>query len=261
MPWWGFPGGTAVAKALLTVLGLTKRYGALAANSNIDFSMQEGEVHAVIGPNGAGKTTFMGQLAGEVRPTAGQIVFNGHDVTDLPAHRRAALGLARTFQITSLFSSFSALENVAITAQALSGHSFRFWHSADREDALNRCAAEALAMFGLSEHAAEPCSALSHGQHRQLEMAMAFVNRPALVLLDEPTAGMAREETREVLALLRKLKGRQAILLIEHDMEVVFAIAERITVLVSGTVIASGTPAEVRADPAVRAAYLGESFS
>ena len=250
-----------MAEPLLSVARLTKRFGALVANANIDFSIYEGEVHAVIGPNGAGKTTFMGQIAGEIRPSSGRIVFNGCDVTTLPPHRRAALGLGRTFQITSLFPSFSALENVAIAAQGLAGHSFGFWRPADQEEALNRRASEALALAGLSGRAAEPCMALSHGEHRQLEMAMAFVNRPALVLLDEPTAGMGPEESRHVLTLLRKLKGRQAILLIEHDMEVVFAIAQRITVLVNGAVIASGSPADIRANAAVRAAYLGVSLS
>jgi branched-chain amino acid transport system ATP-binding protein len=249
----------AAGEPLLRTAGLTKRYGALVANRAIDFVLHDREVHAVIGPNGAGKSTFVGQLAGEIRATEGRILFKGRDITALPPHRRAALGLARTFQITSVFPSFSALENVAIAAQALAGHSFRFWQPADGEAQLNASAGAALERAGLAGRAAESCLTLSHGEHRQLEIAMAFVNHPSLVLLDEPTAGMGPEESQQVLGLLRDLKGRQAILLIEHDMEVVFAIADRVTVLVNGAVIACGTPAEIRADPAVRAAYLGES--
>jgi branched-chain amino acid transport system ATP-binding protein len=246
-----------VAEALLAVNGLTKRFGAFVANSGIDFTVGPGEVHAVIGPNGAGKTTFIAQIAGELAPSAGRIAFEGRDISALPPYRRAALGLARTFQITSVFRSFSALENVAIAAQALAGSSFGMWAPADAEAELNRRSREALELVGLAARAAEPCMALAHGEHRQLEIAMAFVNRPKLVLLDEPTAGMGPEESQQVLALLRRLKGSQGMILVEHDMEVVFAISDRVTVLVDGAVIAAGTPVEIRADRAVRAAYLG----
>ena len=246
-----------MAEPLLAVTGLTKRYGAFVANSGIDFTVQPGEVHAVIGPNGAGKTTFIGQVAGELAPSAGRIVFEGRDVTGMTPYKRAALGLGRTFQITSVFRSFSALENVAIAAQALAGSSFGMWAPADRDAALNRASREALELMGLGARADEPCMALAHGEHRQLELAMAFVNRPKLVLLDEPTAGMGPEESQQILALLRRLKGAQGMILVEHDMEVVFAISDRITVLVNGAVIASGAPDEIRASEAVRAAYLG----
>jgi branched-chain amino acid transport system ATP-binding protein len=246
-----------VAEPLLAVTGLTKRYGAFIANAGIDFSVQPGEVHAVIGPNGAGKTTFIGQVAGELAPSAGRIVFEGRDVTEMTSYRRAALGLGRTFQITSIFRSFSALENVAIAAQALAGSSFGMWAPAHRDAALNRASRQALELVGLGARANEPCMTLSHGEHRQLELAMAFVNQPKLVLLDEPTAGMGPEESQQILALLRRLKGAQGIILVEHDMEVVFAISDRITVLVNGAVIASGMPEEIRANEAVRAAYLG----
>jgi branched-chain amino acid transport system ATP-binding protein len=247
-----------VAEPLLAVRGLTKRFGAFVANSGIDLSVLPGEVHAVIGPNGAGKTTFIAQIAGELAPSAGRIVFEGRDISALPPYRRAALGLARTFQITSVFRSFSSQENVAIAAQALAGSSFGMWSPADQDEELNRRSREALELVVLAGRAAEPCMALAHGEHRQLEIAMAFVNRPKLVLLDEPTAGMGPEESQQVLGLLRRLKGRQGIILVEHDMEVVFAISDRVTVLVNGAVIASGSPAEIRSNSAVRAAYLGD---
>lgn len=248
-----------MAEPLLSVERLTCRFGALVANADIDLAILPGEVHAIIGPNGAGKTTFVAQIAGELRPSSGRIVFDGEDITSLPAYRRAARGLARTFQITSVFRSFTVHDNVAMAAQALDGASFGMWTPAARDERLNARAREALALAGLAGEGAEPCMSLSHGGHRQLEIAMAFVNRPKLVLLDEPTAGMGPEESQGVLALLRKLKGHHTMLLIEHDMEVVFAIADRITVLVNGRVIASGPPATIRANADVRAAYLGES--
>jgi branched-chain amino acid transport system ATP-binding protein len=247
-----------VAEPVLAVSRLTKRFGAFVANSDIDLTVAPGEVHAVIGPNGAGKTTFVAQIAGELAPSAGRIRFDGRDITALPPYRRASLGLARTFQITNVFRSFSALENVAIAAQGLDGWSFGMWARADADAQLNRRGREALELAGLSARAAEPCMALAHGEHRQLEIAMAFVNRPKLVLLDEPTAGMGPEESQQVLGLLRRLKGRQGIILVEHDMAVVFAISDRITVLVNGSAIASGRPDEIRANRAVRAAYLGD---
>jgi branched-chain amino acid transport system ATP-binding protein len=248
-----------VAEPLLAVSGLTKRFGAFVANSGIDLTVLPGEVHAIIGPNGAGKTTFVAQIAGELAPSAGRIVFEGRDISALPPYRRAALGLARTFQITSVFRSFSALENVAIAAQGLAGSSFGMWSPADEDAELNRRSREALELVELAGRAAQPCMALAHGEHRQLEIAMAFVNRPKLVLLDEPTAGMGPEESQQVLRLLRRLKSRQGIILVEHDMEVVFAISDRVTVLVNGAVVASGSPAEIRSNRAVRAAYLGDN--
>jgi branched-chain amino acid transport system ATP-binding protein len=228
------------------------------ANSGIDLDVGHGEVHAMIGPNGAGKTTLIGQLSGETRPTSGKIVFDGVDVTALPPARRALLGLARTFQITSIFKSFSALENVAISAQAHCGHSYRFWAQADRDERLNGRAREALAAVGLDAQDDKAAMHMSHGEHRQLEIAMALVAAPKLMLLDEPTAGMGPEESQHIVRLLQRLKQRHAMLLIEHDMEVVFAIADRITVLVDGRVIACGTPGDIQADRAVRDAYLGE---
>jgi branched-chain amino acid transport system ATP-binding protein len=247
-----------VAEPLLEARALSKSYGGLMANAAVDLDLATGEIHALIGPNGAGKTTLVGQLAGEIAPSAGAIRFAGRDITRLPPHRRAALGLARTFQITSVFQSLTALENVALAAQAHDGHSFRFWAAAERLAHLNARAAEALARVGLAARAAVPVTRLAHGEHRQLEIAMALATRPRALLLDEPTAGMAPSESQQIARLLGDLRRDHAILLVEHDMDVVFAVADRISVLVYGRVIACGPPAAIRANAEVRAAYLGE---
>ncbi len=249
--------GSAVAEPLLRVEGLTKRFDAVIASDDIALDVQHGELHAVIGPNGAGKTTLIGQLGGEIAPNAGRIWFDGQDITRLRVHRRSALGLARTFQITSLFPDFTALDNVAFAVQAHAGHSFRFWGDARHDPELREPARAALARVGLAERADALCSRLSHGEHRQLELAMALATRPRLLLLDEPMAGLGPEESARVVTMLRELKRDLTILLIEHDMDAVFALADRITVLVYGRVIASGAPAAIRADPEVREAYLG----
>jgi branched-chain amino acid transport system ATP-binding protein len=212
----------------------------------------------VIGPNGAGKTTLIGQLTGEVVPDAGHIRFGGLDITALPTHQRSRLGLARSFQITSLFLDFTALDNVALAVQAHAGHSFRFWRHARGEPRLREPARKALARVGLAERADALVANMSHGEHRQLEIAMALATAPRMLLLDEPMAGMGPEESQRMVALLRELKGELTILLVEHDMEAVFALADRITVLVYGRVIASDTPEAVRANAEVRQAYLGE---
>src|SRR5947208_1157360 len=217
-----------------------------------------GEVHGIIGPNGAGKTTLIGQLGGELMPDAGRIRFDGHDVTALPGWRRSRLGLARSFQITSLFLDFSALDNVALAVQAHAGHSFRFWRNARREPQLRDPARAALARVGLAGRGDVIVSKLSHGEHRQLEIAMALATKPRMLLLDEPTAGMGPEESARMVKTLRELKDELTILLIEHDMEAVFALADRITVLVYGRIIASGSPEAIRANAEVREAYLGE---
>ena len=247
-----------MADALLAVDGLSKRFGGIVAADAVTLDVKPGELHAVIGPNGAGKTTLIGQLAGELRSDAGIIRFGGRDVTALPVHRRSQLGLARSFQITSLFPEFTALDNVALAVQAHAGHSFRFWRDARGEDALRAPARSALARLGLGARADVPVVQLSHGEGRQLEIAMALATKPRLLLLDEPMAGMGPEESGRMVATLRELKREVAILLIEHDMEAVFALADRITVLVYGRVIASGAPEAIRADPEVRRAYLGE---
>jgi branched-chain amino acid transport system ATP-binding protein len=246
-----------VTDALLEIRNLTKRFGGVLASDGISFSVPAGELHAIIGPNGAGKSTLIGQLAGEIMPDGGQIFFNGRDITRVPAWRRSALGLARSFQITSLFQDFTVLDNVAMAVQAHAGHSFRFWRPARSETKLRQPAWAALARAGLAHRADALCASLSHGEHRQLEIAMALATGPRLFLLDEPMAGMGPDESARMVTLLSELKREQTILLIEHDMDAVFRLADRITVLVNGRVIASGLPEEIRADAAVRAAYLG----
>ncbi len=244
--------------ALLQVDHLAKRFGGIVATDDLVLDVAPGELHAVIGPNGAGKTTLIAQLSGQLRPDSGRIQFAGADITALPVHKRSALGLARSFQITSLFLDFSALDNVALAVQAHDGHSFRFWRDARGERALREPARAALARVGLAERADWPASALSHGEHRQLELAMALASSPRMLLLDEPMAGLGPEESARMVTMLRALKEELTILLVEHDMEAVFALADRITVLVYGRVIASGAPGEIRANEAVREAYLGE---
>ncbi len=248
-----------MADSLLQIQDLTKHFGGILASDQITLEVPQGELHAIIGPNGAGKTTLIGQLAGELKPDGGTIHFAGEDITALPAYRRSLLGLARSFQITSLFNDFTALENVALAVQAHAGHSFHFWRPARGEAELRDPARAALARVAIADRADVTVANLSHGEHRQLEIAMALATRPRMLLLDEPMAGMGPEESARMVDLLRELKQELTILLIEHDMEAVFALADRITVLVYGRVIASGTPDEIRANEDVRQAYLGES--
>jgi branched-chain amino acid transport system ATP-binding protein len=247
-----------VTEAILQVDNLSKRFGGVVASEAITFDVPAGQLHAVIGPNGAGKTTLIGQLVGEIVSDSGSIRFGGADITALPTYRRSQLGLARSFQITSLFSNFTALDNVALAVQAHSGHSFRFWRDARSETELREPARAALERVGLGPRGDVMVSSLSHGEHRQLEIAMALATRPRMLLLDEPMAGMGPEETTRMVALLRELKRDLTILLIEHDMEAVFALADCITVLVYGRIIASGAPEAIRANAEVREAYLGE---
>ncbi len=247
-----------MAEAMLEAEGLVKTFGALAASDNLSLAVAEGTIHALIGPNGAGKTTAVSQLSGELVPDAGRIRFRGRDITDLPVWRRARLGLQRSYQITSLFPAFNAEDNVAMALQAGAGHSFRFWAPARRDPALREPARAMLAEVGLADRAGVPVSHLAHGEQRQLELAMVLAANPSLLLLDEPMAGMGREETRRMVDLLSPLRERVTILLVEHDMDVVFALADVITVLVKGRAIATGTPDEIRADRGVRRAYLGD---
>ena len=247
-----------VTDALLRVEHLSKRFGGIVASDDISLVVPAGELHAIIGPNGAGKSTLIGQLAGELAPDAGRIFFGGHDITALPTYRRSQLGLARSFQITSLFPDFTVLDNVALAVQAHAGHSFHFWRAARSEDALRAPARAALARVGLAERSDVLVARLSHGEHRQLEIAMALATSPRMLLLDEPMAGMGPDESSRMVKTLRELKRGLTILLIEHDMEAVFALADRITVLVYGRTIASGTPEAIRANAEVRQAYLGE---
>jgi branched-chain amino acid transport system ATP-binding protein len=253
--------GGVVASALLQTERLTRRFGGVVAADGIALDIAPNEVHAVIGPNGAGKTTLVGLLSGEIAPQEGSIRFDGADITRLPVYRRSQLGLARSFQITSLFRDFTALDNVALAVQAHCGHSFRFWRDARHEDELRKPALAALERVGLRERAAVRVDKLSHGEHRQLEIAMALATGPRLLLLDEPTAGMGPEERWHMIAKVQELWERQkmTLIFIEHDMDIVFKIAQTIRVLCYGRVLAEGTPAEIRGHPEVIAAYLGTS--
>ncbi len=247
-----------MAEPLLELRRISKAFGALKVTQDVSLSVLPGEIHAVIGPNGAGKTTLVHQVSGTLAPDAGSIHFAGRDVTRLPLARRARLGLARSFQITAVLPGFSVLENAALAVQARRGSSFRFWRPAAAEAALNAEAAAALAQVGLAGRAATLAGDLSHGERRQLELAIALAMQPRLLLLDEPLAGAGPEETERLVGILAGLKARYGILLVEHDMQAVFALADRISVLVYGQVIATGTPDAIRANAEVRAAYLGE---
>jgi branched-chain amino acid transport system ATP-binding protein len=245
-------------ETLLEIRGLSKSFGALRATDSVDLAVSEGETLAIIGPNGAGKTTLISQLAGTLRPDAGRIRFAGDDVTALSAPRRSRKGFARSFQITSVFPEFSALENVALAVQAHAGHSFRFWRAARADASLTQPAKEVLKEVGLEKRSHVLAANLSHGEHRQLEVAMALATRPRMLLLDEPMAGMGIDESQRMIGLLATLKRRQTMILVEHDMDAVFRLADRIAVLVYGRIIASGLPEEIRINPEVRRAYLGE---
>jgi branched-chain amino acid transport system ATP-binding protein len=247
-------------KPLLETRRLRKNFGALVATDAVDFSVHAGETHAVIGPNGAGKTTFIKQLSGELRPDAGQIHFAGEDITRLAWSKRSHRGLARSFQITSIYRDFSALDNVALAVQAHAGHSFRFWRPARAEEALTGPAFQFLRQVNLHERANTLAAELSHGEQRQLEVAMVLATRPRLMLLDEPVAGMGTDESQRMIEFLGSLRGNTTMVLVEHDMDAVFTLADRISVLVYGRIIATGTPAEIRANAEVRAAYLGEDL-
>ncbi|MET0100789.1 MAG: ABC transporter ATP-binding protein [Sedimenticola sp.] len=244
-------------RPLLQVRGLNKRFGAVEASRNLTLDIIEGEIHALIGPNGAGKTTAIKQLAGEILPDSGSILFNGQEISQLPAQRRAHLGLARSFQITSVFEQLSVEENLALAVQAHQGHSFRFWRSARKDTRLQTPTRAALARCGLEERADLLAGNLSHGEKRQLDVGMALAGNPTLLLLDEPMAGMGPGGTVKLSELILSLKGKVSILLVEHDMDVIFSLADRITVLVYGEPIATGTPDEIRSNRDVQQAYLG----
>jgi branched-chain amino acid transport system ATP-binding protein len=246
------------AQPLLSVQMLNKHFGGIVATDNLSIDVLPGEIHAVIGPNGAGKTTLVAQLSGMLRPDGGKVMFDGHDITALPAPKRSKLGLARSFQITSIFRDFSTVDNVALAIQAHSGHSFRFWRPAHTDLRLREPALEVLKHVGLDARADVISGNLAHGEQRQLEIAMALATKPKLLLLDEPMAGMGAEDSEQMTRFLAGLKGELTMLLIEHDMDAVFRLADRITVLVYGRAIATGTPDEIRHNDEVRSAYLGE---
>jgi branched-chain amino acid transport system ATP-binding protein len=250
-----------VADPLLRVEKLVRRFGGILATDHLSLDVISGELHAIIGPNGAGKTTLISQLTGQLLPNSGTIHFAGQDITRLPAWRRSALGLARSFQITSLLPDFTASDNVALAAQAHDGHSFRFWGSARGERHLREAAQSALVRVGLADRADTLVSKLSHGEQRELELAVALATKPQLLLLDEPMAGLGTTESARMVKLLQELRREVTIVLVEHDMEAVFALADRITVLVYGRVIASDVPAAIRQNEEVRRAYLGEQHA
>ena len=247
-----------MAEPVLDIRNLTKSFGALKATDDVSLDLRPGEIHALIGPNGAGKTTLIHQISGALKPGSGSIRFLGRDVTALPVSERARLGLGRTFQISSLTPEFSALRNVMLAVQARQGSSFRFFANVMRDATLLDPAMAALERVGLAARAKIPAAELSHGERRQLEIAIALALGSKAFLLDEPMAGMGQEGSRALTGFLDRLRAEAPILLVEHDMDAVFALADRISVLVYGRIIASGSVAEIRNDAAVRAAYLGE---
>jgi branched-chain amino acid transport system ATP-binding protein len=243
---------------MLKVNSLVKSFGGLLAIDNLSFEVEVGTLHAVIGPNGAGKTTLIRQITGETKPASGTIIFDGKDISGIPVHLRSALGLARSFQITNIFPDMSTWDNVALAVQAHAGHSFHFWKDARKDPVLREPALVFLKQVGLEERASIVAGQLSHGEHRQLEIAMALATRPKMLLLDEPMAGIGLEESKAMVEILQGLKRKLTILLIEHDMDVVFKLADQITVLVYGRGIATDAPEAIRKHPEVQAAYLGE---
>jgi branched-chain amino acid transport system ATP-binding protein len=247
-----------MAEALLALSAVVKRFGGLTASDGVDLAVQAGEIHALIGPNGAGKTTLVHQISGALAPDAGRIAFAGEDITGLSMHERVRKGLARSYQVTSIFRRLSVLENAILAVQAGAGSSLRFWRPAKSESALTQAARGVLRQVGLGERAEAVAGSLAHGEQRQLEVALSLATRPRLLLLDEPMAGMGPEESARMVELIAALKAHVTLLLIEHDMDAVFRLADRISVLVSGRIVASGTPQEIRADAEVRRAYLGD---
>ena len=247
-----------MADPLLRVKDLVRRFGGITATDRVSLDVAEGELHAIIGPNGAGKTTLISQLTGHLTPHSGSIFLAGRDITHLAAWRRSALGLARSFQITSLLTDFTAADNVALAAQAHHGHSFSFWRNARKESGLRRAAQAALERMGLDHRADVLVSRLSHGEQRELELAVALATRPQLLLLDEPMAGLGVTESARMVKLLQELRKEVTIVLVEHDMDAVFALADRISVLVYGRVIASDVPVAIRQNEEVKRAYLGD---
>lgn len=243
---------------LLSMRGLVKRYGGLVVTQDVDLDLLGGEVHALVGPNGAGKSSLPGQVTGDVRSDAGRVFFEARDITRLSPYRRARLGIGRSFQITSVFADLSVLENVLLAVQAHEGLSFRFWKRALDDERGVGIAEALLAQVGMADQSERRAEHLSHGEHRQLEIALALAGRPKVLLLDEPMAGMGIEDSATLTKMLLAMKGTVAMLLVEHDMNAVFALADRISVLVYGRCIATGTPTEIDADPEVRRAYLGD---
>jgi branched-chain amino acid transport system ATP-binding protein len=246
---------------MLELRGVTKRFGGVVATDNVALEVAHGEVHALIGPNGAGKTTLIGQISGSLATDSGRIFFDNTEITAWRQHQRVRLGLARSYQVTSIFKRFSVLENLALAVQARSGSSFSFWRPVAAEAPLLDEARTLSREIGLAERLEVKAGNLAHGEQRALEVGLALATRPRLVLLDEPMAGMGLEESQRMIALIDRIRAGVTVLLVEHDMDAVFRLADRITVLVNGCVIASGNPAEIRADKDVRRAYLGDELA
>lgn len=250
-----------MTQPLLDLRGLVKRYGGLVATDHLDLAVQAGHTHAIIGPNGAGKTTLIQQIAGGLRPNEGRITFDGDDITRLPMHQRVRRGLARSYQITNIFKSCSVVDNLALAIQARSGTSMRFWRPAIADSAIFDEARELADTVGLGMRVDSIASNLAHGEQRQLEVGLAMATRPRMLLLDEPMAGMGHGESLQLVELITRLRGTVTILLIEHDMEAVFQLAEQISVLVSGRIIASGSADAIRHNADVKKAYLGDEVA
>jgi branched-chain amino acid transport system ATP-binding protein len=245
-------------KELLRIEGLHKRFGGVVATDGVTLDVTGGEVHALIGPNGAGKTTLIAQISGSLAPDAGRILFGVADITSLPQHARVAAGLARSYQITSIFKRFSVAQNLALAVQARSGSSFGFWRPVAGETALEEEARAIAAQVGLADRVSMLAGSLAHAEQRSLEVGLALATNPKLLLLDEPMAGMGPDESQRMIALIHRLRETVSVLLVEHDMDAVFRLADRISVLVSGALIATGKPDEIRANDEVKRAYLGD---
>ena len=246
-----------MSRAVLDVHGLNKSFGALHATQDLSFRVNAGEIHALIGPNGAGKTTLIQQIYGAVKPDSGRVLLNGRDITSLPIPGRVRAGIGRSFQISNVLMDFTVLENAIVAEQARLGQSFRFLKPAFDDKDLQAGAYDILRRVGLEDRASYPASDLAHGERRMLELALALATAPQLLLLDEPMAGAGTEESQRMSEIIESLRGDVAILLIEHDMDAVFRLADRITVLVEGAVIASGIADEISNSAAVQTAYLG----
>ncbi len=250
-----------MTQVVLELSGLVKRFGALAATDHLNLTVHAGEIHALIGPNGAGKTTLIQQISGAIAPDAGRIIFSGKDVTGMPMHDRVHLGLARSYQITNIFSNLSVLDNLALAVQARTGSSMRFWRPVLSEKSLFDDAHGIARKIGLGKRTGIVAGELAHGEKRRLELGLALATRPKLLLLDEPMAGMGQEESADIVPLIESLRGAVTLLLVEHDMDTVFRVADRISVLVAGRIIATGAPDDIRRNPDVKKAYLGDEVN
>jgi len=248
-----------MSEVLLYTDKLCKSYAGLRANHNLDLQLMKGEIHALIGPNGAGKSTAVAQISGELAADSGRIIFEEHDITHVPVYDRARAGVSRSFQVTSVFDEMTVLDNLALAVQAHQGHSYRFWAPVNRDSYLNQQAAHLAMQFGLDQHHDNLAGALAHGEKRQLEVAMTLAGDPSLLLLDEPMAGIGPGGSKKLTELLDELRGRYTVLLVEHDMDAVFALADRVSVLVYGEIIATGSVDDIRGDEGVQRAYLGET--